>query len=161
MHVCVPHFYDLSALVGCWSSVSMRRIIYKFLNVCPLDYTAVAVSGKVERSYTGLTTPVGLTAATPTDRPKSVRNRCVIKVFGGVFYVVMMLLGFFSVGVGAFVIGLSHISSIFSLKTCMVNNHMSITVMLPYRMILGILFCSVCHFVCVSPLGMAVGLLSM
>ena len=47
---CVPHFYDLSALVGCWSSVSIRRIIYKFLNVCPFDYTAVAVSGKVERS---------------------------------------------------------------------------------------------------------------
>ena len=32
------------------SSVSIRRIIYKFLNVCPFDYTAVAVSGKVERS---------------------------------------------------------------------------------------------------------------
>ena len=34
-------------LVGCWSSVYIRRIIYKFLNVCPFDYTAVAVSGKV------------------------------------------------------------------------------------------------------------------
>ena len=32
------------------SSVSIRRIIYKFLNVCPFDYTAVALSGKVERS---------------------------------------------------------------------------------------------------------------
>ena len=50
IYVCVPHFYDLSALVGCWSSVSMGRIIYGFLNVCPFDYTAVAVSGKVERS---------------------------------------------------------------------------------------------------------------
>ena len=50
IYVCVPHFYDLSALVGCWSSVYIRRIIYKFLNVCPFDYTAVAVSGKVERS---------------------------------------------------------------------------------------------------------------
>ena len=47
--VYVPHFYDLSALVGCWSSVSMRRIIYKFLNVCPFDNMAVAVSGKVGR----------------------------------------------------------------------------------------------------------------
>ena len=27
----------------------------------------------------------GVTAVTPTDRPKSVHNRCVIKVFGGVF----------------------------------------------------------------------------
>ena len=50
IYVCVPHFYDLSALVGGLSSVSIRRIIYKFLNVCPFDYTAVAVSGKVERS---------------------------------------------------------------------------------------------------------------
>ena len=32
-----------------------------------------------------LTTPVGLTAVTPTDRSKSVRNHCVIEVFGGVF----------------------------------------------------------------------------
>ena len=50
------------------------------------------VSGKVVRTLTGLTTPVGLTAitptdraVTPTDRPKSVRNCCVIEVFGGVF----------------------------------------------------------------------------
>ena len=46
-------------LVGCWSSVSMRRIIYKFLNVYPFDYTAVAVSVMVELSLTGLTTTVG------------------------------------------------------------------------------------------------------
>ena len=54
-----------------------------------------------------------MTAVTPTDRPKSVRNRCVIEVFGGVFYVVTLLFGF-SVSVGAFVIGLSQISSFFS-----------------------------------------------
>ena len=42
-----------------------------------------------------------MTAVTPTDRPKSVRNSCVIKVFGGVF----MLSRCFSdcsVGVGVF-----------------------------------------------------------
>ena len=39
----------MTALVGCWSSVSIGMIIYRFLNVCPFDYTAVAVSGKVER----------------------------------------------------------------------------------------------------------------
>ena len=50
IYVCVPHFYDLSALIGCWSSDSIRRIIYKFLNMCSFDYTAVVVSGKVERS---------------------------------------------------------------------------------------------------------------
>ena len=49
------------------------------------DYTAVAVSRKVERSLTGLTTQVRFTANTPTDRPKSVRDRCAIEVFGGFF----------------------------------------------------------------------------
>ena len=61
MYICLcTTFYGLSALVGCRSSVSIRRIIYKYLNVCPFDYTAVAVSGMVEPSQTGLTTPVGL-----------------------------------------------------------------------------------------------------
>ena len=52
---------------------------------------------------------------TPTDRPKSVRNRCVIEVFGGVFVFSRCFLDF-SVDVGEFVIGLSQISS-FSLST--------------------------------------------
>ena len=51
VYVCVPYFYDLSALVSCWCSVSIRRIIYNFfLNACPFDYTSVAESGKIERS---------------------------------------------------------------------------------------------------------------
>ena len=41
------NFYDLSTLVGCLSSVYIRRIIYKLLNVCTFDYTAFVVSGKV------------------------------------------------------------------------------------------------------------------
>ena len=45
----VSHFMT-SILVGCWSSVSIRRIINKFLNACPFDYKAVAVSWEVERS---------------------------------------------------------------------------------------------------------------
>ena len=49
IYVCVPHFYDLFALVGCWSSVSVRRCKYTFSNVCSFDYMAVAVSGKVGR----------------------------------------------------------------------------------------------------------------
>ena len=51
-----------------------------------------------------------MAVVTPADRPKSVRNRCVIEVFGGVLYVVTLLFGF-SVGVRASVIGLSQISS--------------------------------------------------
>ena len=42
----------------------------------------------------------------PTNRPKSVCNRCVIEVFGGVSVLSRCFFGF-SVGVGAFVIGLS------------------------------------------------------
>ena len=55
----------------------------------------------------------GVTVLTPTDRPKSVRNRCVIRDFGGVFMLSRCFLDF-SVGVGAFVTGLSQISSLFS-----------------------------------------------
>ena len=38
---------DVSTLVCCWSAVSTRRTIYKFINESPFDYTDVAVSGKV------------------------------------------------------------------------------------------------------------------
>ena len=109
IYVCVPHFYDLSALVGCWSSVSIRRIIYNFLNVCPIDYTAVSVSGKVERSRTDLTTAVGwLLLLQLIVLSRSAINRCVIAVF-----VLSRCFLDFSVGVGAFVIWLSQISSFF------------------------------------------------
>ena len=50
---------------------------------------------------------------TPTDRPKSVLNRSVIELFVALF--VLSFCPFdISVGVGAFVIGLSQISSFFS-----------------------------------------------
>ena len=77
IYVCVPHFYDISALVGCWSSVYIRKIIYK----------GSAVVNRFNHTS-------GVTTVTPTDRPKSVHNRCVIKIFGGVFYVVTLLFGF-------------------------------------------------------------------
>ena len=57
---------------------------------------------------------------TPTDSPKSVRNRCVIEVFGGVFVLSRWFLNF-SVGVGAFVIGLSQIFSFFTGCLSVVN----------------------------------------
>ena len=50
---------------------------------------------------------------TQTDRPKSVRNRCVIKVFGVGFVLSRCFLDF-SGGVWAFVIRSSQISSFFS-----------------------------------------------
>ena len=54
-----------------------------------------------------------MAVGTPTDRPKSVRNDCVIEVFGGVFVLSRCFLDF-SVDVRVFVIGLSQISSFFS-----------------------------------------------
>ena len=78
------NLYCLSALVGCWSSVFIRRVIYNFLNVCPFVYTAFAVSGKVEILLTGKHTS-WVAIVTPTDRPKSVSNHCVIEVFSSVF----------------------------------------------------------------------------
>ena len=53
---------------------------------------------------------------TPTDRPKSVRNRYVIEVLVE-FVCCHVACWVFSVGVGAFVIGLSQISSFFSYLT--------------------------------------------
>ena len=82
------------------------------MNVLVLDYTAVAASGKV-----GPVKPVNHTGwvalVTPTDRPKSVRNRCLIELFCGVVCVVTCPSDI-SVGVGAFVIGLGQISSFLS-----------------------------------------------
>ena len=76
--------------------------IYKFLNTCPFDYTAVAESGKVgpvnQVNHTSL-----ITVVTPTGRLKSVRNCCVIELFEALF--VLSLCPFdISVGVWAFVI---------------------------------------------------------
>ena len=51
---------------------------------------------------------------TPTDRPKLVCDRCVMEVVDGVFVLSLCFLEFY-VGVRAFVIGLSQISSFFSL----------------------------------------------
>ena len=47
-HICLcTTFLDLSASVGCLSLVSKRRIIHKFVILCPFDYTAVVDSWKV------------------------------------------------------------------------------------------------------------------
>ena len=77
---------------------------------CTIDYTTFAVSGNVERWFNHTS---WVTAITPTDRPKSVRNSGVIKVFGGGFMLSRCFLDF-SVGVGVFVTGLSQISYFFS-----------------------------------------------
>ena len=112
-HLCFTciYFYNLSAWGGCWFVVYIRRFIYNFLNLYPFYYQAVAGIGKV-----GPVNQVNHTSwvavATPTDRPKSLRNRCVIELVVALF--VLSLCPFdISVGVLAFVIGLSQISFLF------------------------------------------------
>ena len=85
----VERLRSLSAWGGCWFVVYIRRFINTFLNVCPFDYTAVAGSGKVEPVHqVNHTSWVAI--ITPTDRLKSVRNRCVIELFCGVVCVVLL-----------------------------------------------------------------------
>ena len=52
--------------------------------VSPFNYTTLVVSGKDRIPQTGLTKPVEW-PVTPTNRPKLVRNRCVIEDSGCVF----------------------------------------------------------------------------
>ena len=76
-------------LFNCWFVFYIRRFIYKFVNVCPFEYTAVAGSGKVG-SVTQVNHTSWMLIGTPTDRPKSVRNHCLIENFCGVFCVVTL-----------------------------------------------------------------------
>ena len=97
-----------------------KEVYLQIFNVCPFDYTAVAGSGKVgpvnQVNHTNWVAIVN-----PTDRPKSVRNRCVIELFVALF--VLSLCTFdSSAGVGAFVIGLGQISSFFSSHYCFKRN---------------------------------------
>ena len=45
---CVPHFYDLSILVGCWSSAFLRRVFFftKFKICVFFNYKAFTASVK-------------------------------------------------------------------------------------------------------------------
>ena len=66
-----------------------KEVYLQIFKLCPFDYTAVAGSGKVgpvnQVNHTSLVAVV-----TSTDRPKSVRNRCVIELFCGVVCVVTL-----------------------------------------------------------------------
>ena len=59
----------------------MKRLHINRLSICLQKFLRF-------RKYSTVTfgfDPSGVTAVTPIDRPKSVRNSCVIKVLGGVF----------------------------------------------------------------------------
>ena len=92
-----------SAWGGCWFVVYIRRFIYKFINVGLFDNTAVAWSWKVGPvNQVNHTSRVAV--VTPTDRPKSVHNRCVIELFMALFVLSLYPFDIY-VGVWAFVIG--------------------------------------------------------
>ena len=80
-------FYDLSAWGGCWFVVYIRRFIYKFLNVF-LIKRLLRLVGRWARKPVNHTSWVAL--VTPTDRPKSVRNRCLIELICGFVCVVTL-----------------------------------------------------------------------
>ena len=100
-------YYSLIRLHFSWLlvlSLYIRRIIYILLNGCHFDYTASAVSWKVGFNHTSL-----MTVVTATVRLNSVRNYCLIEVYGGVS---VLSFGFFWFSVGIIachVIGLSNI----------------------------------------------------
>ena len=74
-HLCFTciDFYDLSAWGGCWFDVYIKRFIYRFLNVCPFDYTAVAGSGKVGTvNQVNRTNRMDVVCCHSIDRPQSV-----------------------------------------------------------------------------------------
>ena len=78
----VPPFSETSVFTEINMKYPNKMILQiQFLNVCTFDYTAVAGSGKVgpvnRFNHTSWVAVVTL-----TDRPKSVRNRCVIELFG-------------------------------------------------------------------------------
>ena len=80
----------------------------------PFDNTAFVVCVNVGIPKNRFNHTSWEAAVTQTYRPKSVRNRCVIKGFGGVSVLSCCFLAF-SVGAGAFVTGLSQNSSFFFL----------------------------------------------
>ena len=66
-----------------------KEVYLQILNVCPFDYTAVARSGKVGPVNQVIHTS-WVAVVTQTDRPKSVRHRCIIELFCGVVCVVTL-----------------------------------------------------------------------
>ena len=74
-HLCCTciDFYDLSARGGVWFVVCIR-FIYKFLNVCPFNCTAVAGSGKTGPINRRLNYTIVITRCLSSVRPPSVVN---------------------------------------------------------------------------------------
>ena len=106
-----PYFDQASVAfefsILCVLSVYTERIV---IHVCPFDGFCGLWEGWDPVNRFNHTSWVAI--VTPTDRPKLVRNHCVIEGFGSVFVLSRCFLNF-AVGVGAFVIGLKMATSHF------------------------------------------------
>ena len=107
-NICILNFYDLFVWDGCWSLVSIWRLIYIFLNVCTFDCTNVAGSGKVWTLNLTLFTPVGRLLSLQLTVP----SRSVIVTSNRI--VLVLLYHCIVSRLGVFVIRLRRISSFFS-----------------------------------------------
>ena len=77
------------------------------------DYTVLGLVGRFWDPVHWFNHTGWVAVVIPTDRPKSVRNRCVIEVFGGVFVLSRCFFYRISAGIEDFVIRLIQISSVF------------------------------------------------
>ena len=107
--------------------------------------------GKWARKPVNHTSWVAL--VTPTDRPKSVHNRCLIELFCSVVYVVTCPFDN-SIGVGAFVIGQGQISSFLSstFSTCKFVSPSKMFSLIPLTSNFGFVFLSLL----ISALGLPI-----
>ena len=111
-YVCVPHLYDLR--FGWLLVLSLYKEDYLHIFKCVSFWSRDCCGYWEGWALVNRFIPISWMAViTPTDRPKSVLNCYVIEVFSGVFVLSCCFLDY-SVGVGAFVIRLSQISSLFS-----------------------------------------------
>ena len=90
LFVCFQFSVDLSTLVGCCYTVYIRRITHFILFLMhvlliPQLFRLYCREGQLGTRKPVQVNHISWTAvAIPIDRPKSVRNFCVIEVFGGV-----------------------------------------------------------------------------
>ena len=99
LHVCVIIFISSPLWFAVGPRVLKMWILYKCSNASPFDYTACAVIGKVKDPENRFNHTLWVAVVTPTDRPQSVRNWCVIESFGS-FCVLPSCFLDFSGGVG-------------------------------------------------------------
>ena len=99
-NVCVIIFMASPLWLSVGTRVFIRRIIYNFLNGWCLITQLLRLMGLDSVNRLNHTSWVAV--VTLTECPKSVRNRCVIEVFGGGFVLSRCFLDF-SVSVGSFV----------------------------------------------------------